>query len=212
MRRAARFSSAFVIPNGVDFSRFYPIPRQEVRAILGWHPERFYILFANRPSLAGKRFSLAEAAVQCLQERSLDVELVVASGLSQELVMLYINAANVLILTSINEGSPNVVKEAMACNIPIVSTDVGDVSQVIEHTKGCFICSATSVALADSLQLALAYTESTTGRADIAHLENSQVACRVLDAYAYAIEVHRSRRLFARKTHPAHNAREQVAR
>src|SRR6266702_6911372 len=66
MRQAARFSSAFVIPNGVDFSRFYPIPRQEARTILGWHPERFYVLFANRPSLVGKRFSLAEAAVQCL--------------------------------------------------------------------------------------------------------------------------------------------------
>jgi len=147
-----------------------------------------------------------------LQERNLDVELVVASGLSQEQVMLYLNAANVLILTSINEGSPNVVKEAMACNIPVVSTDVGDVSLVIEHTEGCFICSAISIALADGLQLALAHTESTTGRADIAHLENSQVACRVLDAYAYAIEVHRSRRLFAQKTHTVHNARERVAR
>jgi teichuronic acid biosynthesis glycosyltransferase TuaC len=195
MKQAARFQAAFVIPNGVDFSLFYPVPRQQARALLGWQAERFYVLFGNRPSLVVKRFSLAEAAVNCLRARGLDVELVVASGLPQEQVALYLNAANSLILSSLNEGSPNIVKEAMACNIPVVSTDVGDVSEVIGRTQGCVLCSDTADSLADGLQHAFQHPEPTTGRSDIAHLEMSQIALRILTAYAYAIQHYSGRRL-----------------
>ncbi len=211
MRQAARFPAAFVIPNGVDFSLFYPIPRQEARALLGWHPERLYVLFGNRPSLAGKRFPLADAAVQCLQKRGLDVKLMVASGLPQEQMVFYFNAANVLVLTSLREGSPNVVKEAMACNIPVISTEVGDVSLVIEKTEGCSVCPATPEALADSLQIALARSNPTTGRTDIAHLENSQIACRVLHAYTYAI-LRRSQRSFRQRVRRLYKPGEQLIR
>ena len=186
MREAAGFDSAFVVPNGVNFALFYPIPRQRARAQLGWHPDRCYILFGNRTSLTTKRFSLAQDAVRCLQQRGVDVELVVASGLPQEQVVLYLNAANALILSSINEGSPNIVKEAMACNVPVVSTDVGDVSQVVGRTDGCAVCASTPEALADGLQRAIAHPEPTTGRADIAYLENSHIVPRILSIYAYA--------------------------
>ncbi|HTK10832.1 MAG TPA: glycosyltransferase [Ktedonobacteraceae bacterium] len=209
MKQAARFSAAFVIPNGVDFSLFYPISRQMARATLGWHPDRLYVLFGNRPSLVGKRFSLAQEAVHCLQQRGVAVELVVAAGLPQEQVLLYLNAANALILSSLKEGSPNVVKEAMACNVPVVATDVGDVSQVIGQTQGCAVCASTPDALADGLQLALAHTEPTTGRAAIAHLENSQIVPRILAVYAYAGR-RKFRRLSLLKSRHVQNSGEQT--
>jgi teichuronic acid biosynthesis glycosyltransferase TuaC len=186
MREAARFDAAFVVPNGIDFALFYPIPRQQARARLGWCPDRYYVLFGNRPSIIGKRFALAQEAVRCLQRRGVDVELMVASGLPHDQVVLYLNAANAIILSSVNEGSPNIVKEAMACNVPVVSTDVGDVAQVVGRTEGCAVCDSTPEALANGLQRAIEHTGPTTGRADVAHLENTQIVPRVLSVYGYA--------------------------
>jgi glycosyltransferase involved in cell wall biosynthesis len=168
-----------IIPNGVDFTLFRPLPRAEIRAELGWRPDGFYILFGNDPALYRKGFTLAQDALACLKLRGLPAELVVANGLPQTQLVRYLNACNALILPSLIEGSPNVVKEAMACNVPVVSSDVGDVS------------------FADALELAWQHTEPTTGRHDIAHLEHTVVAQQVIAVYQQAL---------ARKTkgHPSH--------
>src|SRR5438128_8233060 len=137
MKKAASGSNIFVIPNGVDFELFHYIPRAEARAALGWDQDRYYVLFGNNPKIPVKNFPLSQAAIECLHNRGISAELVVANGLPQTKLVQYINASNALILSSIAEGSPNVVKEAMACNVPVVSTDVGDVSQVIGRTEGC---------------------------------------------------------------------------
>jgi len=102
-------------------------------------------------------------------------------------VVQYINASNALILPSIQEGSPNIVKETMACNVPVVATDVGDVSQLIGGTQGCTVCSHSAEELAVGLEKALLFKGPTTGRADIANLENSVVAEQVLAVYDLAM-------------------------
>lgn len=176
-----------VIPNGVDFTLFRPLPRADVRAELGWSLDRFYILFGNDPGLYRKGFSYAQAALSCLQERGIQAELVVANGLPQSQLVRLINACNALLLPSIHEGSPNIVKETMACNVPVVSSNVGDVSCVISRTTGCSVCPRIPEAFADALERALRHTEPTTGRNDIAYLENSLVAKQVIAAYQRAI-------------------------
>ena len=173
----------FVIPNGVDFELFRPIPRAQARAPLGWDQDRYYILFGNDPQRTVKNFPLAQAAVEHLHARGVDAELVVASGLPHEKVAQYINASNVLILTSFTEGSPNVVKETMACNVPVVSTDVGDVSQIIGRTNGCAVCPHDPDALATALEQALLHTEPTSGRTDIQHLDRLVVARQIVAIY-----------------------------
>src|SRR6266568_1990729 len=180
---ASRGDNIVVIPNGVDFELFRPIPRTEARAALGWDQDRYYVLFSNNPDIPVKNFPLAKAAVERLHARGISAELVVANGLPQTQVVQYMNASNALILTSIAEGSPNVVKETMACNVPVVSTNVGDVSQVIRHTEGCRVCPHDSDALAIALEEALRRTEPTTGRADIVHLDSSIVAKQVIAVY-----------------------------
>lgn len=177
-----------IIPNGVNFNLFRPLPRQEVRAELGWDRDRCFFLFGNDPAIYRKGFALAEAAVALLKQRGREAEIIIGNNLPQDILVKYMNACNALILSSLIEGSPNIVKEAMACNVPVVSSDVGDVAQIIGRTAGCAVCPRTPEAFADALELAYQHAEPTTGRRDIAHLENSLVAKQVLTVYQQAIE------------------------
>ena len=187
MKQAAAGGNIFVIPNGVDFELFRPILRSEARKALGWDPHRYYVLFGNDPKIPVKNFGLAQAAVERLGDKGMPVELVVARGLPQSTVVQYMNASNALILSSLAEGSPNVVKEAMACNVPIVSTNVGDVEQVIGRTEGCKVCLHDADALAAALEEAFQHTGPTTGRMDIKHLDRTVIAKQVIAVYEHIL-------------------------
>jgi teichuronic acid biosynthesis glycosyltransferase TuaC len=94
----------------------------------------------------------------------------------------------VVLLTSLWEGSPNVIKEAMACNTPIVSTDVGDVKEIIGKTEGCFITSFDPEDVSDKIKKALEFGKRTTGREDIKHLESGVVAKRIIAIYKNVLD------------------------
>jgi len=194
MKKASLCEDAFVLPDGINFEIFQPQSRDKARAKLGWDQERYYVLFANNPAIPVKNFSLAQEAMKSLRERGMDAELVVANGLPQSTVVQYINASNVLILSSIAEGSPNGVREAMACNVPVVATDVGDVASVLAKTEGCSVCSHNADALAQGLEKALKYTGRTTGRADTTHLAVQTLVEQVEVMYGLALERKGSRR------------------
>jgi teichuronic acid biosynthesis glycosyltransferase TuaC len=194
MKAALSGGNVFVIPNGIDFELFRPIPRTEARAALGWDQDSYYVLFGNDPKRAVKNFPLARAAMERLHGRGILVHLVVASGLPQNKVVEYINASNVLLLPSITEGSPNIVKEAMACNVPVVATSVGDISQLIGRTEGCRVCSFDPDELAAALEEALRHPGPTTGRMDISHLERSVVAQQVIAVFKQVTSKKPSRR------------------
>ena len=183
MKKAAGGGNIYVIPDGINFDLFRPMPRAGVRAALGWDQDRYYVVFANNPKIPVKNFALAQAAVGLLKEKGIEIELVVASGLPQTKVVEYINASNALILPSIAEGSPNVVREAMACNVPVVATDVGDVAQVIGHTEGCSVCPHDAAALAKGLEKALRHDGPTTGREDTSFLSSAALAQHLISMY-----------------------------
>jgi glycosyltransferase involved in cell wall biosynthesis len=190
MKRAAGREGVFIIPNGVDFELFRPIPRAHARAALGWDQDRYYILFGNDPDIPRKGFNLAQTAIERLRANGVPVELIVANGLPQTKLVRYINASNALILSSLSEGSPNIVKESMACNIPVVATNVGDVVEIIGQTQGCIICSHAPDELAAGIESALKHVGPTTGRKDISHLECSVVAKQVIAVYESVLKKH----------------------
>ena len=146
-------SRAHVLPGGLDFELFRPRPSPEVRRQLGLPEDKRLVLWAgvDRPD---KRFDLALEAMQQLGRRVPDAELVKLSGKPHHLVAQYMSACDVLLLTSDSEGSPNVVKEAMASDLAVVATAVGDVPELIEGTDGCHVTSQDTDDIAAKLGLA----------------------------------------------------------
>lgn len=120
------------------------------------------------------------------------IELIAVYGKTPEEVCTYMNAADCLLLTSVSEGSPNVIKEAMACNCPIVTTEVGDVNERLANLEGCFVVQsqesrAKSQDVAEAIEKALAFGKRTEGRKRILkdRLEISQIAQRIKELYEH---------------------------
>ena len=173
-----------VVPCGVDLDVFYPLDRQTARVKLKMDQEKKYILFSSGFDRPVKNPDLAFNALKKFRE---NYELIEMKNKSREEVNLLINASDVLLLTSFSEGSPQVIKEAMACNCPIVATDVGDISEVISDTKGCYITSFDPADIADKIQLALNYGKRTDGREKIRHFDSKIIAKKVFDIYIMLI-------------------------
>jgi glycosyltransferase involved in cell wall biosynthesis len=170
-----------VVPLGVDLGRFRPGPKAEARAALGLPAERPLVAWvaADRPE---KRLWLARAAVDELRRSLPGAELLVVGGRPHEEVPRYLQAADVLLVTSTREGGPLVVKEALACNRPVVSTDVGDVAFVVGGLPGCAVVPGEPAALAAALGAALAAGEI-DGRSAVARYGKSRIAERVREVY-----------------------------
>lgn len=169
-----------VIPNGVDLERFAPRPRARARAQLGWDPGQPVALFAGNPDLAVKNVDLARAACALVP----GVRLHVAFGQDPALMPVLMSAADVLLAPSRSEGSPNVVKEAMAAELPVVATAVGDVPERLAGVPGCTACPPDAAALAAGLRAAIEHGRCPEARAAVAPLGLRAVAERVLAVYA----------------------------
>ncbi|MBK9419866.1 MAG: glycosyltransferase [Flavobacteriales bacterium] len=125
-----RKEDAAVIPMGTDTDKFRPMDREACREQLDW-PSGHVVLFnAGNPKL--KRLDLAQAALEIVKQQVQDARLEALQGqVKPEDMPLLINASDLVLLCSDAEGSPTMVKEAMACNVPVVSNDVGDVAERI---------------------------------------------------------------------------------
>lgn len=173
-----------VVPNGVNLNQFSLINHRDARRAVGFEDDKKYVIWCSHPTRPEKRYPLAERAVQELKDGS--VVLYPVFDRSHDDVVKYMCAADVLLLTSYCEGSPNVIKEAMACNCPIVSTDVGDVKWVTGEVEGVYVSDKDSPeALAECLKKALAFNRRTKGRDRIlaAELTTDSIARKIISIY-----------------------------
>jgi len=121
----------FILPNGVDLGRFFekaPSPKTS--------SSKRKILWIGNKNRSVKGFDIAKRAMGLLAE---DIEFIHINNVANELLIDYYNDADIFLMSSLSEGSPNVVKEAMACNAKIVSTPVGDVPELLSNVPGCYV-------------------------------------------------------------------------
>ena len=176
-----------VLPSGLDFDLFRITPRDKARARLGWPLDKRLVLFAGNPEQPRKRYPLAKAAVDVVN-RSLPTELVVAWGVAHTDVPLYMSACDAFVFTSMQEGSPNVVKEALACDLPVVSVPIGDTAERLRGVEGCEIVpDERPEAIAAALERVLRRGRRVAGRAAVAHLAEEAITTRLIGVYREAL-------------------------
>jgi len=117
--------------------------------------DKYLILFPFDPSRRVKRYDLAEAAVERLKEEGIRAELVTVFGVENREMPWRYSAADAMILCSDREGSPTSIKEAMACDLPVVATDVGDVREILSGVAGTRLCTQEVSEIARNLREAL---------------------------------------------------------
>jgi len=176
-----------IIPNGVDLDVFQSFPKIKTREELSLDVDKRYVLFvSDPPDKKVKNFQLLKKSVALLPNK--EIEILTISGVSQNQLAKYYSAADLLVLTSLNEGSPNVIKEALACNCPIVATDVGDVKFNLENVTDCYICNFDENEIADKIKAILSKEikdNSTNGREKLKKLglDKQSVAKKIKEIY-----------------------------
>lgn len=187
---ADKRTNTSLIPCGIDLSDDQLQTRTEARKALGWNESDKKILFAGAFDNAVKDPQLAMITMKELTNEGLNAELVELKGYNRQQVNTFMCACNCLLMTSLTEGSPQVIKEAMACGCPIVSVDVGDVAERTEGVEGCYVVPTREPQdIAAAIEKALAFEGKTNGRKHVisAGLTNDQIAAKLIDIYQKVI-------------------------
>ncbi len=187
MKSRLRLDSAHVIPNGVDLNLFRPMDRDEARHTLGLDPGKKFVLFPYDCAEERKRYDLVESAVARARDQVPVLDILCVFRVPQEHMPLYMNAADLMVMASMMEGSPNAAKEALACNLPVVTVDVGDTAELIEQTEGNHLVPREVGAIAASIVEVCRRGRRARGRERMARLSMESVAERVLEVYREAV-------------------------
>lgn len=174
-------ASFSLIPCGVDVAVFRPMEKDRCRENLNISKNQRIVLFAGSFNNDVKNSALAKKAIELIE----NVELVELKDYTRDQVSQLMNAADVCLMTSHSEGSPQFIKEAMACNCPIVSVNVGDVKEVIDGVENCHLAKYDADDIADKLKIVLASDNRTNGRDKILKmgLDSKSVAQKIISIY-----------------------------
>jgi len=176
-----------VLPNGVDVSMFKPADKQKARADLGWPADGKAALFLGNPDDPRKNLATAQKAVDRLAANGVPIKLQIGWKLPSSEIPKYMNAADVLLFPSLSEGSPNVVKEALACALPVVATRVGDLPERLVDLKGCVLSGPTVEEFEEGITTLLGYEDDGSLRSAAEDVSLDAIAERLELVYGRAI-------------------------
>jgi glycosyltransferase involved in cell wall biosynthesis len=173
-----------VIPTGVNLNMFIPMIRDEARRLLNWNLNYKFVLFNAGKNPKVKRLDMAQSVINESKKHLPYIQFEVLSGdVEYEKIPLYLNAADCLLITSDSEGSPDIAKEALSCNLPIVSVDVGDIK---ERLKGVFLSKIVNrniKEISNSIIEILLLNKRSNGRIIIEELSEEKIAQKIIDVY-----------------------------
>jgi len=177
-----------VIPDGIDLRSFHPRPRDEVRRELGWPVEERVVVFNVGANPRTKRLDLAQAAFGRARAARADLRLEMIDGHQLPArIPLLLNAADCLLVTSDHEGSPNIVKEALACNLPEVSVNVGDVAERLAGVTPSRVVVRSERAIAEAILDVVQLGGRSNGAAAVRNLSEERIAEQILAVYEEAL-------------------------
>jgi len=141
------------LPSPIDLQRFLPLNKAVARAAFGFQNniEKWILFTANNTNNPLKRYRLAKRAVEIANEKIGNIRLRIATGIPHSDVPQFVGACDLVLCTSVSEGWPNSIKEALACNIPFVSTDVSDLKVIASREPSCRVCEPDPVILAKNI-------------------------------------------------------------
>ena len=173
----------YVIPNGVDMDFYKQISTEDAKIKLKLELSTSYILFVGDPNRAEKNFELAKKSTENLKD--FNIKLLVANDVPKKEMPYYYNASNALLVTSIYEGSMNAIKEAMSCNIPILSTNVGDAHENLLNLNWCEIIPYDSKIIQKKIISLCKEHKRTSGREKLLDLKLDQTSInhKIHDVY-----------------------------
>ncbi len=188
LKRSLGRANAYTLPSGIDTDLFSPRDRGEARSILGIDKSGYCVLFPSSKTRPEKRFGLAKAAVDGVDAKFGAIKLMCLDNVEHEKVPLYINASNLMLMTSSFEASPVTIREALACNVPVISTDVGDARKMLQGIDGCAVVPPDPEKIADAVVQCLQNFSRVDSRDRMMIYSLTNTAKRLLDIYDEILE------------------------
>lgn len=170
-----------IIPCGINLDDLKEIDKELSQSKMNLNKENINIVFSGAFDNSVKNYNLANAAIRLI--RDMAINLVELKGYNRSEVNYLLNACDLFLLTSKSEGSPQVIKEAMACNCPIVATDAGDIREITSGTEGCYMTSFEPEDVAQKIRSAIKFGRRTKGREKIKRFDNYLIAEKVYSIY-----------------------------
>ena len=181
---------SYIIPSGIDLNIFRPMDKNHCKEKLNFKKDQKIILFAGNKTDKVKNYDLALLVFKKVQQSINNVILTtIPLNTDMNIVPYYMNSADCILFTSLQEGSPNVIKEALACNVPIVSTNIGDVEDRLKNIEGCIVCNDYNVdSLANATMEILKLHNKIDGRKSVQSLDLESTAKRIIKVYENVIK------------------------
>lgn len=129
----------FITPSFIDPDAYRIHEKKHAQLTLNLDLNKIYVLFSDISGVSVKRRDIAESIEKMLKELNENIELLLMTGVSHDQVSLYLSASDFLLITSDNEGSPIIVREAIHFSMPVITTDVGDTIGLISDEELCFV-------------------------------------------------------------------------
>ena len=177
-----RLQKSLVLPCGINIAEMHLISQAEARREMNLPEGKINLVFGGVFANLRKNVALAQEAISRIGRT--DINLIELKGYTRKEVNALLCAADLMLLPTKSEGSPQIVKEAMACNCPVVATDVADIRVLLNNTQGTFITSFNPDDVADKINQAIAFGDRTNGRESVLKYDNNIIVKQIIDIYS----------------------------